>query len=129
MGQFRRTQETRNNPQKEQGKAYCFHVLCPWSHDDGFEHTSPVGHYPDGASPFGVLDMAGTVWEWVWDFYDAGYYTNSPAENPTGPEQGEYHVLRGGSWNEPANEVRGANRHYLNNPSYNDVGFRCASSP
>jgi formylglycine-generating enzyme required for sulfatase activity len=61
--------------------------------------TSEVGSYPDGASWVGALDMAGNVWEWVNDWYDSGYYQNSPGENPTGPASGEYRVLRGGAWN------------------------------
>ena len=36
-------------------------------YDDGFATTAPVGSFPDGASPYGAVDMAGNVWEWVWD--------------------------------------------------------------
>ncbi len=60
--------------------------------------TSPVGSFPQGASPYGVLDMAGNVWEWVADWYDPGFYGNSPRENPRGPEAGSERVVRGGSW-------------------------------
>ena len=60
--------------------------------------TKPVGSFPAGASPYGALDMAGNVWEWVGDWYDGGYYSQSPSENPQGPDSGEYRVIRGGSW-------------------------------
>jgi|GEM_PF-1466655 len=65
---------------------------------DGFAQTAPVGSFPDGASPYGVLDMAGNVAEWVNDFYSATYYSISPTENPPGPEAGILHVVRGGAW-------------------------------
>jgi len=60
--------------------------------------TAPVGSFPAGKSPYGCLDMAGNVWEWCADWYDAGYYKNAPARNPTGPATGTQRVLRGGSW-------------------------------
>ncbi len=50
--------------------------------DTNVGDTSEVGSYPDGASWVGALDMAGNVWEWVNDWYDSGYYQNSPGENP-----------------------------------------------
>jgi len=62
--------------------------------------TTNVDKCPDGASPYGIMDMAGIVWEWVADWYDADYYQNSPAQNPTGPDSGTYRVLRGGSWDD-----------------------------
>ncbi len=96
--------------------------------NDGWEHTSPVGAYPAGVSPFGIFDLSGNVWEWVQDWYAIDAYRQSPAENPTGPASGEKHVIRGGSWNEISTELRTASRHFLNNPAYIDLGFRCASS-
>ena len=60
--------------------------------------TSAVGSYPSGASPYGLLDMAGNVWEWVHDWYSSTYYSTSPYDNPTGPDTGTYKVLRGGGW-------------------------------
>jgi len=56
----------------------------------------PVGSYPAGASPYGVLDMAGNVWEWVNDWYDYEYYRAAPDRNPAGPAAGSHKVLRGG---------------------------------
>jgi serine/threonine-protein kinase len=97
--------------------------------NDGFAKTAPVGSFPDGASPFGALDMAGNVWEWVADWYDEAYYVNSPAENPLGPASGKLRVLRGGSWNMRRLLVRAAKR-LASDPSDSDVsiGFRCALS-
>jgi sulfatase modifying factor 1 len=66
--------------------------------EDGYRFTAPVGIYSDGASPYGVLDMAGNAWEWCNDIYDSGYYKVSPSKNPVGPSHGDTHVLRGGSW-------------------------------
>jgi formylglycine-generating enzyme required for sulfatase activity len=68
--------------------------------DDGYACTTPVGSFPAGARPYGVLDMAGNVYEWVSDWYDGGYYSRSPDRNPPGPDSGEYHGVRGGSWSD-----------------------------
>jgi formylglycine-generating enzyme required for sulfatase activity len=91
--------------------------------------TSQVGAYPAGASPYGVMDMAGNVFEWVNDWYNSGYYTVSPANNPQGPAAGSYRVLRGGSWNYHVSYVRTADR-YPNLPDRWDAsfGFRCVRS-
>ncbi len=56
----------------------------------------PVGSYPAGASPYGVLDMAGNCWEWVNDWYGNEYYRTAPDQNPTGPGKGSHKVIRGG---------------------------------
>ena len=48
----------------------------------GYSFTSPVGHYPQGESPYGVRDMAGNVWEWVADWYHSEYYTGEHERNP-----------------------------------------------
>jgi len=90
--------------------------------------TSEVGSYPDGASPYGVLDMTGNVWEWVSDWYADNYYANSPAKNPQGPITGQSKVIRGGSW--ARFDVTAYHRRNFA-PDYNtfDIGFRCASTP
>jgi formylglycine-generating enzyme required for sulfatase activity len=100
--------------------------LC--SFDNNVLGTSPVGSYPRGASWCGALDMAGNVAEWTADWYDEGYYAESPSANPTGPSTGEHKVLRGGSWGHDLMGVRAADRSYHLPPDhiYGIVGFRCA---
>jgi formylglycine-generating enzyme required for sulfatase activity len=89
--------------------------------------TTPVGSYPDGASPYDLLDMAGNVREWVGDWYNAGYYRIAPVDNPHGPASGEFRVLRGGSWFSPGRAIRSAFRHWnIPDRGYDDSGFRCA---
>ncbi|MFC1936691.1 formylglycine-generating enzyme family protein [Chloroflexota bacterium] len=98
---------------------------------DGYSDTTPVGTFPGGASPYGALDMAGNVWEWVADWYGEDYYQGSPDENPSGPSNGTYLVWRGGSWYlNHRIQLRAANRGYrAPYVADNDIGFRCASSP
>jgi len=92
--------------------------------------TSEVGKYPDGASPYGALDMAGNVWEWVNDWYDEKYYGSSSANNPTGPTSGQSRALRGGSWFVIDIFVRVSFRLGVEPTGINySIGFRCASSP
>jgi formylglycine-generating enzyme required for sulfatase activity len=80
--------------------------------DGNVKDTTPVGRYsPAGDSPYGCADMAGNVWEWVADWFDGGYYKNSPRENPSGPASGSARVLRGGSFNDDAWLVRCARRY------------------
>ncbi|MBI5945650.1 MAG: SUMF1/EgtB/PvdO family nonheme iron enzyme [Chloroflexi bacterium] len=106
--------------------------------------TSRVGSYADGMSPFGALDMAGNVWEWVSDYYKAYYYASSPLENPPGPEDDigtHLRVIRGGSFQDTLLNLRLANRGYEVGPNpfapplaeeyYGrgsvHIGFRCAA--
>jgi serine/threonine-protein kinase len=89
--------------------------------------TQAVGVLPLGASPFGALDMAGNVMEWVADVYDAHYYYDSPAVNPAGPESGTRYVLRGGAWAFPGVNARTARRAAADATHHDfTIGFRCA---
>jgi eukaryotic-like serine/threonine-protein kinase len=125
----------------------------PWGNEPPNEQNSNanntvgdvtrVGSYAGGASQFGMLDMAGNVWEWVADFYGAKYYAESPGMNPTGPENGgvnHLHVIRGGSFQDNLFDLRVSNRGYEVGPdpsklpnedayygrSSVKIGFRCA---
>lgn len=93
---------------------------------DGYKQTAPVAQFPQGASPYGALDMAGNLWEWVSDWYDADYYRKNPSNvNPQGPETGDGHVLKGGGWAENLDFTRCASR-LGGNPGSLLRGFRCA---
>ena len=89
--------------------------------------TTPVDDYSQGASPYGLLNMAGNVHEWVADWYDANYYFSELPGNPRGPEQGYEKVMRGGSYNSDWLGVR-VNRREHNPPIFRagDLGLRCA---
>jgi formylglycine-generating enzyme required for sulfatase activity len=92
--------------------------------------TARVDDYMAGASPYGALNMAGNVWEWVADWYSTDYYANSPNNNPTGPDEGEFRVRRGGGARSLAQDLRVTSRasgkahHYFDG----QMGFRCALS-
>ena len=110
----------------------------PWGDDDptptllnyqgtGLGRTTPVGSYPLGASPYGALDMAGNVWEWVADWYDQDYYDDTDgAIDPTGPATGTHRVMRGGSYGYSAHKARTTHRDAGTvKASGAGLGFRC----
>jgi|GEM_PF-867020 len=93
----------------------------------GGEATSAVCEMPAGDSPYGLCDMSGNVWEWVSDWYDSGYYADSPSSNPTGPDSSWGRVVRGGAYDAAPSIIRVSKR--LDSvPSYagDNLGFRCA---
>jgi serine/threonine protein kinase len=113
--------------------------IWPWGNDwnedkvnsseAGPGHTTAVGSYPDGASPYGCMDMAGNAWEWVADRYQGDYYQVAPDRNPQGPNQGVYRVVRGGSCALPQRLSRCTGRFpFIPSVTRNDLGFRCVSS-
>ena len=90
--------------------------------------TTPVMSYPP--NEFGLFDMAGNVYEWCHDWYEYNYYDYSAQEpdNPKGPIQGVYRVLRGGCWKSLKEDLRCAKRHRNKPGAANGTyGFRCAS--
>ena len=106
----------------------CSRVWRNKNWNDGYETTSPVSEFSSAASPYGLLGMAGNVWEWVLDQYLATYYANSPYKNPTGPDAQQNGVVRGGAWDWESSGVRVTERrdYYLNNRA-DVLGFRCAA--
>ena len=110
--------------------------LFPWGDDPSadstanwnFTDTLLVGTFPEGISPYGALDMAGNVLEWVLDRFQSGFYSVSPFENPVGPAGGNRRVIRGGAWHHSdISALRTVARASMNeNYTGNDIGFRCA---
>jgi len=90
--------------------------------------VQPVDNYPDGASPFGVFNMAGNVTEWVADVYSQSFYADAPASNPLNTGGGDTRIFRGGSFANRRAEFYTTSRRFINDRGYNDVdiGFRCA---
>ncbi|MDE0314954.1 MAG: formylglycine-generating enzyme family protein [Candidatus Poribacteria bacterium] len=98
--------------------------------NDGYENRiAPVGSFPKGKSYFGVMDMAGNVWEWTADWYSDVYYFHSPKKNPTGPTVGSWRVIRGGSWIDTLPRCSTTFRYYFY-PTLktSSVGFRVAKT-
>jgi formylglycine-generating enzyme required for sulfatase activity len=94
--------------------------------DGGLHAPGAAAAYPDCANPNGVLDLAGSVWEWCSDWYEPGYYARSPVDNPTGPETGATRVTRGGAWMSPAFSARSASRQGIEGSWAEPMhGFRC----
>jgi len=92
--------------------------------------TVPVTELEKGATPSGLMHMAGNVWEWTADWYDPTSYENVEERNPKGPEGGEFKIHRGGSWLNHRGLLRSAVRDGSRPTMRNHgIGFRCAKNP
>ncbi len=110
----------------------CDRVVMKNSVNDGCgeDRTFAVGSKPRGATPEGILDLAGNVWEWIADFYEPNGYASLGERNPQGPTAGSRRGMRGSSWlaNGPSG-LRTFNRESdVIEYKGNGVGFRCAQS-
>jgi eukaryotic-like serine/threonine-protein kinase len=94
--------------------------------NDGYAGPAPIGSFPNGVSPYGAYDMAGNVWEWVYDWFQPTFFSSSPYMNPVGPSSGSSRVIRGGSWTNYIDGVRAVARSGINpSHSFDTLGFRC----
>jgi formylglycine-generating enzyme required for sulfatase activity/tRNA A-37 threonylcarbamoyl transferase component Bud32 len=110
--------------------------IYPWgdSFDTRLANTSDSGAGQpvavatrSGASPYGLYDAVGNVWELVQDWYGGGYYTDSPRTNPRGPASGIFKVIRGGSFKTRPDQATTTARERISTDGRgDDVGFRCA---
>jgi formylglycine-generating enzyme required for sulfatase activity len=99
-----------------------------WYDGKSGRQTHPAGQKQP--NPWGLYDMHGNVWEWVNDWYNDSYYSRRPSTDPAGPSEGNFRVLRGGSWSNSAWGLRSASRNYYSPDSRNVIsGFRLAFSP
>ena len=113
-------------------------TLANYEYFDGIHYyhctgdTTKVGSFPLGTSPYGAMDMAGNVEEWVNDWGHADYYSVSPYMNPPGPSNGTSKGLRGGSWGHNWYAIRASTRNFkppVGSEDNSRIGFRCAISP
>ena len=95
--------------------------------NDGYDVSASAGTFKNDRSPFGVMDGAGNVIEWVNDWYRETYYRDSAERNPQSPENGVYKVLRGGGYTTTGSDLRITSRSKMV-PDFRDetIGFRCA---
>jgi len=125
--------EWENTARGEDGQAY------PWGNEwdptraaclENSSHrgTCSVWEHAEGASPYGLLDMAGNVWEWCRDWYDPDAYRRYKTGDISLPDRGTARVLRGGFWGDTEQSLRTAARGRYRPEGTNGLhGFRCAS--
>ena len=117
-----------------EGRRYPWGAASPAPHlarfaGAGGRQPTVVGDLEAGATPQGVLNLAGNAAEWVADWWHPRYDSGGPSDNPTGPGEGDYRVVRGGGFLSGADELRSTARAF-HNPQRGaaHIGFRCASS-
>ena len=97
--------------------------------DDGFDVTAPVGQFMSDVSPYGVMDGAGNVLEWVGDWYQENAYAEAELRNPRSPEHGTFRVLRGAGYTSSGSDLRITSRSKMMADFRDEtIGFRCARS-
>jgi formylglycine-generating enzyme required for sulfatase activity len=86
-----------------------------------------IGRHDSGVRLFGIHAMAGNAWAWVADWYSESDYRNSPASNSLGPDEEAHRLMRGGTWDSPAENLHTYNR-LKYKPAFftEDISFRCA---
>ncbi len=96
----------------------------------GQEGNDAVGIRPAGASPYGLLDTGGNMWEFCEDWWDPDYFKSSPQKDPAGPKTGRARVMKGGSWDSRPTVLSASSRNFAyTGYREGDFGFRCASDP
>ena len=96
---------------------------------DGHEVSAVVGTFQTDKSPYGVMDGAGNVMEWVADWYGERYFAEAPEQNPPSPDHGVYRVLRGGGYATTGADIRITSRSKMVADFRDEtIGFRCAVS-
>ena len=104
------------------------HARARYNDPEAEKGPVPAGSYESNG--YGLYDMSGNAWEWVADWFDAGYYAESPQENPGGLERGTFMVFRGGGWHSGPGCITVHRRNALPQ-HWVDIagGFRCAKDP
>ena len=94
----------------------------------GQEGNDAVGIRPAGASPYGLLDTGGNMWEFCEDWWDPNYFKSSPPKDPSGPKTGRARVVKGGSWDSRPTVLSASSRNFAyTGYREGDFGFRCAA--
>jgi formylglycine-generating enzyme required for sulfatase activity len=95
--------------------------------DDGHEVSAAVGAVKSDVSPFGVMDGAGNVMEWVDDWYQENAYREASKSDPQSPDYGTFRVIRGAGYASSGSDLRITSRNKMV-PDFRDetIGFRCA---
>ena len=96
----------------------------------GQDGNDAVGTRPAGASPYGLLDTGGNMWEFCEDWWDPNYYKSSPRNDPAGPHTGRARVVKGGSWDSRPTVLSASSRNFAYiGYREGDFGVRCAADP